>query len=248
MGFAGYGASPRRRQIPEGMKTKSSVGASRNIAGWTAAHLSGDLFVIMSLKPPTPLRLICFFNQSEKQPACPKEKNPKHPLWMECLEERQKNGNLNGWGMNGPEDPSCLINWRNCPMDVLDTEYQAQPTSILRALENKNKSAELMTPHPTRFWGENIRLPLHSVAVLDFSDYKMHPPKSGRKMGVHLIVQIRMQLTWLGQGVVAVEQGHRRQEQDHIFCFKIFSLFSSSKTQCILWTGVSYSLKNMVSK
>ena len=47
-------------------------------------------------------------------------------------------------------------------------------------------------------------------------------------------------------GVVAVERGHRRQEQDHIFCFNFFPYFPPLKPRCVLWSGAPYSLKNMV--
>ena len=47
---------------------------------------------------------------------------------------------------------------------------------------------------------------------------------------------------------MAVEWGHRRREQDHIFCFKIFfSYFPPLKPRFILWSGASYSPKITVS-
>ena len=50
----------------------------------------------------------------------------------------------------------------------------------------------------------------------------------------------------MGWGEAAVEQGHKRQEQDHIFASKFFSYFPPLKPRCVLWSGASYSPKDMV--
>ena len=71
-----------------------------------------------------------------------------------------------------------------------------------------------------------------------FSDCKMHfyPPKFGRKMGVHHIVQ--MQLAWLAAGSgVGGENGSGAGG---------FFYFPPLKPRCILWSSASYSLKNTV--
>ena len=63
----------------------------------------------------------------------------------------------------------------------------------------------------------------------------MHPPKFGRKMEVHLIVpKCSLPGSLCGERA-AVEQG--------LF---FFSYFPPLKSSCLLWSGASYSLKNMV--
>ena len=98
-------------------------------------------------------------------------------------------------------------------------------------------------------WKANLLQLLQSTEtfweLLYFLDYKMYfaSPNLGGKWGC--ILQSKCSLPGsLGAGRTAVEQGHRRQEQDHIFCFKIVSPhFPPLKPRCVLQPGVSYSPK-----
>ena len=90
---------------------------------------------------------------------------------------------------------------------------------------------------------------VHAFVVLlgtVFSDYKMLSPQIWEEKGcvsysLNVAYLARCGVGWGGGG------GAGSQEQDHIFCFKIFfSYFPPLKLGCVLWSGVSYSPKNMV--
>ena len=89
-------------------------------------------------------------------------------------------------------------------------------------------------------------MPLSFFLVQYFSDYKMLSPQIWEEKGcvsysLNVAYLARCGVGWGGGG------GAGSQEQDHIFCFKIFfSYFPPLKLGCVLWSGVSYSPKNMV--
>ena len=73
----------------------------------------------------------------------------------------------------------------------------------------------------------------------------MHPPNLGGNGGASYSPNVD-DLTHGGGAGGGSGVGHRRQEQDHIFCFKIFFSYFPLKPRSILWSGASYSLKNTV--